>query len=97
MQDESAAPIPVPVQIRIPRLYRVEVLDTPANWYQIKSKSRKTKLIMCSDSNLEFTCPQGPRRVIDEASREITCRRGLGGRFWSVVDWGDAPCTPHIM
>lgn len=31
MHVESAAPMPVPVQIRIPRLYKVEVLDTPAN------------------------------------------------------------------
>ena len=39
MQVDSAAPIPVPVQIRIPRLYRVEVLDTPANWYDGRHES----------------------------------------------------------
>ena len=31
MHVESAAPMPVPVQMRMPRLYRVDVLDTPAN------------------------------------------------------------------
>ena len=31
MQAGSAAPIPVPVHIRMPRLKSVEVLDTPAN------------------------------------------------------------------
>lgn len=29
---ESAAPIPVPVQMRMPRLYRVDVFETPANY-----------------------------------------------------------------
>lgn len=29
---ERAAPIPVPVHMRMPRLYRVDVLETPANW-----------------------------------------------------------------
>jgi hypothetical protein len=32
MHVESAAPIPVPVHMRTPRLYRVDVLETPANW-----------------------------------------------------------------
>lgn len=31
MHVERAAPMPVPVQIRIPRLYRVEVFEMPAN------------------------------------------------------------------
>lgn len=29
---ERAAPIPVPVHMRMPRLYSVDVLETPANW-----------------------------------------------------------------
>ena len=29
---DSAAPRPVPVQTRIPRLYKYDVFETPANW-----------------------------------------------------------------
>ena len=32
MQVDNAAPMPVPVHIRTPRLYSVEVFETPANW-----------------------------------------------------------------
>lgn len=32
MHVDNAAPRPVPVQTRIPRLYNVDVFDTPANW-----------------------------------------------------------------
>lgn len=32
MQVDNAAPMPVPVHIRMPRLYSVEVFETPANW-----------------------------------------------------------------
>lgn len=32
MQVDNAAPMPVPVHIRTPRLYNVEVFETPANW-----------------------------------------------------------------
>jgi len=31
MQVDKAAPIPVPVQIRIPRLYSLDELETPAS------------------------------------------------------------------
>lgn len=31
MHVDNAAPIPVPVQIRMPRLYSDEVFETPAN------------------------------------------------------------------
>lgn len=37
---ESAAPRPVPVHTRIPRLYSVEVFDTPANYKTRKVTGR---------------------------------------------------------
>lgn len=40
MHVERAAPRPVPVQIRIPRLYSVEVLETPANWTERENASQ---------------------------------------------------------
>ena len=38
MQVDNAAPIPVPVHIRMPRLYSVEVFETPANWESVTDR-----------------------------------------------------------
>ena len=38
MHVDNAAPIPVPVQIRIPRLYKVDVFETPANCGQRRQR-----------------------------------------------------------
>lgn len=37
---ESAAPRPVPVQTRIPRLYKVDVCDTPENYERAKLRQQ---------------------------------------------------------
>lgn len=41
MHVDKAAPIPVPVQIRIPRLYNFDVFETPANYSGMKQWCRK--------------------------------------------------------
>lgn len=65
---ESAAPIPVPVQIRIPRLYRVDVFETPANCAHVSMWAGNT----ASSSHLQFTRPKGLWRVTNETFGEIT-------------------------
>jgi len=45
MHVDRAAPIPVPVHIRIPRLNSVEVLDTPANWKGITIRSARVPIV----------------------------------------------------
>ena len=37
-QVDNAAPMPVPVHIRTPRLYSVEVFETPANWKSVTDR-----------------------------------------------------------
>ena len=59
---ERAAPIPVPVQIRIPRLYSVDVFDTPANW---KNLIHEYNVFRESDvlNYLKLTSPESFRWV----------------------------------
>lgn len=65
---ERAAPIPVPVQIRIPRLYRVEVLETPANWWK---RWEGWNVGMGYFHYLQFPGPDGFRWVLYEPSCEV--------------------------
>ena len=42
-QVASAAPMPVPVHIRMPRLYSEEVFEIPANWKAVTDRARVTR------------------------------------------------------
>lgn len=71
MQVDRAAPIPVPVHIRMPRLYSVEVFDTPAN-YEMCHDLRGIRSNDEDAANLEFAGPNRMRRIVDEAAGEVT-------------------------
>lgn len=70
MQVDKAAPMPVPVQIRMPRLYMAEACPTAAvqtkvRFYSASALGERTKL--------QLACPEGLRRVLHEAFREVAC------------------------
>lgn len=67
---DRAAPIPVPVHIRIPRLYSVEVLDTPANWKGVTDRPARG-MVVDGAAHLELTCPNFLWRVVDESAGKI--------------------------
>ena len=69
MHVDRAAPRPVPVQIRMPRLYSVDVFETPANCVQRISGGRQCKM---NHTNLQLPGPQSSGWVIDQTAREVT-------------------------
>jgi len=61
---ERAAPIPVPVQKRTPRLYSVEVLDTPANFkHKLHGKEFNQKVIPSTHGSRGSSVDFGPGYV----------------------------------
>lgn len=66
---ERAAPSPVPVQTRMPRLYSDDVCETPANW--TGSVSAVIILIIGTGNYLQLSCPQVGRWVVDEAACKV--------------------------
>lgn len=61
--------MPVPVQMRIPRLYRVDVLETPANFeHKLRGKKNST-----GSPYLQFPGPEGLRWILDQAASKVPC------------------------
>ena len=70
MHVANAAPIPVPVQIRIPRLYSLDVFETPASYCSISSDQSEDQFV----TDLQLSRPDVRRRIIDKALGEVTYR-----------------------
>lgn len=68
---ERAAPIPVPVQIRIPRLYSVDVFETPANWKNLMHEYDVFRDVDILEY-LQLTSPDSFGRICNKTLREVT-------------------------
>ena len=60
--------MPVPVQIRTPRWYRVDVFETPANclWCNWLGEKQSERL-----AHLQLSSPECFWRIIDQTAREV--------------------------
>lgn len=67
MHVDNAAPKPVPVQTRIPRLYSVEVFDTPANWWTISLNEIRRRF----PTDFQLPCPNSGGRISDQLASEV--------------------------
>jgi hypothetical protein len=85
MHVDNAAPIPVPVQILIPRRYSFEVLDTPANF--TKQIQRVNKLSLKSADGvlyLDLPSPYVFWWVFNQPSSEIALNATYHVVIWRV-------------
>ncbi len=68
--------MPVPVQIRIPRLYSGEVLEMPANCDACVSQAYYVMVeSLWEAAHLKLARPQRLRRVVDETACEVACAK----------------------
>lgn len=70
MHVARAAPIPVPVQIRMPRLYSFDVFETPASWSTMSSCPTEGRFI----TDFQFSRPDMRWRIVDEALSKVAYR-----------------------
>ncbi len=87
MQVDSAAPIPVPVQMRMPRLNMADACPTPAVSLSVTEPGRRSQFGQGDQhTELEFSGPHGLGRVHDELLRKVALNTAD-----HVVVWGCAP------
>lgn len=91
---ESAAPIPVPVHIRIPRRYSFDVFDTPANcdFWGVRHDRVHSKGLMVY---FDFPGPHGFRWVANKSFRKIAYRNVVPRLGTKGVKRRERPKTLH--
>ena len=70
MHVARAAPIPVPVQIRMPRLYSFDVFETPASWSTMSSCPTGGHFT----TDLQLSRPYVRWGIVDKALSKVTYR-----------------------
>jgi hypothetical protein len=101
MQVDSAAPMPVPVQMRIPRLNMAEACPTPAVDSELSATSCSQR---CTETPFwgRWTGSSVPRQGMEARSRDQDLPN-LSSRVQSVLGGFStrprvkSPCTPQIM